>query len=99
MTSGIHGKGTSFNPMAPRLAKTNSRFKVLLNTLFLPHKHLKVIYPRLEKYPVLHPFYIIIRLFDLMFNKKKHSLKKIKQLNEGKKNTKDIKQIFNDLGL
>ena len=99
MTSGIHGKGTSFNPMAPRLAKSNSRFKVLLNTLFLPYKHLKVIYPRLEKYPVLYPFYIIIRLFDLMFNKKKHSLKKIKQLNEGKKNTKDIKQIFNDLGL
>lgn len=99
MTSGIHGKGSNFNDMTPRLVKEKSKFKVLFKAAFPSYKDLKVMYPLLGKCFLLYPVFIILRLFKLVFLKRKSSFDKIKKLETGAIEVNSVKQVFNDLGL
>lgn len=101
--SGIHGKGSQFNPMAPRLSNSkNSKkrpFRVLLQTVFPSLKHMKEMYPILKKNVWLFPVFYLVRLFDLAVFRHKESAKKVKLLNQGEKERKKIEDIFDTLGL
>lgn len=99
MTSGIHGTGSQFNDMAPRLVKDKSRIRVLLRVAFPKLKDLKVMYPILNKVILIYPFCIIHRLFKLVFIKRKQSFSKIKKLDVNKDEVEIISKVFNDLGL
>lgn len=103
LISGIHGKGESFNSMAPRLAasenKGKSRFKVLLRIAFPKLVDARGMYPILNKHAYLYPFMMIHRMIKLIFFKRKSSLKKIRNLNESNSKRTEIEQLFNDIGI
>lgn len=43
------------------------RLRYIFKRIFLPYADLKSIYPRLEKAPVLYPFYTVLRWFSVIF--------------------------------
>ena len=47
--------------------KKVSKARLLLYKLFLPYRHMKVVYPSLKKVPFLLPFYWIHRVFRTLF--------------------------------
>ena len=53
--------GTVENSVAINRAKSGGRFGYIIKRLFMPYSLLKKIYPRLEKYPILFPFYQVKR--------------------------------------
>lgn len=59
--AGIYGSAE--NRMAVMQAKDVGKLKYTLSRLFLPYSKLKKIYPRLEKYPILLPFYELKRWY------------------------------------
>ena len=61
--------GNVENRVAILKTKRGGRFRYVMGRIFLPYGKLKKIYPRLEKYPVLLPFYEIKRWFRLVFRK------------------------------
>ncbi|MDY0210781.1 MAG: nucleotidyltransferase family protein [Acholeplasma sp.] len=102
ITSGIHGTGHTFNPMAPRLFNTKnkgkSKFKVLWQIAFPKYQTMKIMYPKLKTSLFLPVFYGI-RLFDLSFRKRKASKLKLKQLEVSHQKKSEITDIFETLGL
>lgn len=103
LTSGIHGKGSDFNAMAPRLAasenKGKSKFKVLLRIAFPKMVDARGMYPVLNKHPYLYPFMMLHRVIKLIFFKRQSSLKKIRNLNESNSKRSEIEQLFEDIGI
>jgi hypothetical protein len=103
LTSGIHGKGESFNSMAPRLAasenKGKSRLKVLFRIAFPKLVDARGMYPVLNRHAYLYPFMMLHRIIKLIFFKRKSSLKKIRNLNESNSKRTEIEQLFNDIGI
>jgi len=47
--------------------KNGGRIRYLLKRIFLPASALKKIYPRLERFPILYPFYAILRCLRVLF--------------------------------
>jgi hypothetical protein len=103
LTSGIHGKGSDFNAMAPRLAasenKGKSKFKVLLRIAFPKMVDARGMYPVLNKHPYLYPLMMFHRIIKLIFFKRQSSLKKIRNLNESNSKRSEIEQLFEDIGI
>ncbi len=66
LTGGVYG---SFdNKVAAQKSKKRNRFSYLFSRLFLPYSQMKFKYPKLQKFPILYPFYILKRMF-LVFKK------------------------------
>jgi len=61
--------GNIENRVAISQSKRGNRFKYIIGRIFLPYGKLKKIYPNLEKYPVLLPFYEVKRWFRMIFRK------------------------------
>lgn len=61
--------GTLENHVAISGERKGGRFKYMLGRIFAPYRTLKLYYPRLEKYPVLLPYYQVKRWFRLIFTK------------------------------
>ena len=62
--------GSTENRVAISEAKRGGKGKHLISRIFLPYNKLKRIYPRLEKYPILLPFYEVKRWGRLLFGKR-----------------------------
>ena len=103
VTSGIHGQGETFNPMAPRLAastnKGKSKFRVLMRIIFPKMRDARGLFPVLNKHPYLYPFMIVYRNFKLLFFKRKSSIYKLKALNESDRNREEIINLFEKMGI
>ncbi|MCU0105641.1 nucleotidyltransferase family protein [Acholeplasma vituli] len=103
VTSGIHGQGETFNPMAPRLAastnKGKSKFRVLMRIIFPKMRDARGLFPVLNKHPYLYPFMIVYRNFKLLFLKRKSSIYKLKALNESDRNREEIINLFDKMGI
>lgn len=103
VTSGIHGHGDTFNPMAPRMAassnKGKSKFRVLMRIAFPKMRDARGLFPVLNKHPYLYPFMIIYRNFKLLFLKRKSSIYKLKALNESDRNRDEIIHLFEKMGI
>ena len=53
--------GTVENHVAIERARKGGSLAYYFNRLFMPYSKLKKVYPRLEKYPILYPFYQVKR--------------------------------------
>jgi hypothetical protein len=93
--------GTLENKVAINQAQRNGKTKYIFSRIFLPYSKMKRYYPKLEKYPVLLPFYHIKRwcIFILKKDKKRAftELKYNNLISEEKK--KGIIELCNNLGL
>jgi len=61
--------GTMDNKVAMHQRKMGGKTKYALKRIFPPYTKMKQYYPILEKYPILFPFYQIIRWFRIIFSK------------------------------
>ncbi|MFU8793731.1 MAG: nucleotidyltransferase family protein, partial [Acholeplasmataceae bacterium] len=102
-SSGIHGKGHTFNPFESRMAthqnQKKSRLSFYLGLFFPGYETMKGIYSSLNKWPILLPFYWLHRLFKKLFSSFKYSLRQTKRSLVKKKTIDEIKSIMQDLGL
>ncbi len=91
--SGIHGKGTKFNAMAPRVAK-RSKFKVILKVMFPTYSDMKNKYKLVRYCPILLPFFYPIRWFTLIFLRTKRTKEQLKNLNVDDKEIKKMERVI-----
>ena len=93
--------GSLDNSIALRQVREGGKSKHLLSRIFLPYSALKITYPKLKKYPILFPFYQVVRWCRILFGKSKKraftELKGIATMNDEKKNY--LSTLCNDLGL
>lgn len=97
--AGIYG--SLDNQIALQQLKSGGKRKHLWTRIFLPFSLLKCLYPKLEKYPVLFPFYQVVRWFRIVFGKNKKrafiELKRIATTKDDRK--KRLGLLCNNLGL
>lgn len=93
--------GTIENQVAISQSKTGSRFKTLINRIFMPYKELKIIYPIIVKYPFLTPIFEVVRWCRIIFkDKMKKQMAIIKYnatITEEKQN--EVAQLMKNLDL
>lgn len=79
LTGGVYGS------MQNRVASKTSDGKkktYLLSRIFMPYRELKYKYPKLQKHPILYPFYTVKRWFNLLNKETRNA--KLKEFNEVK---------------
>lgn len=93
--------GSLDNQIALTQTKIGGKRKHLLSRIFLPYSLLKSSYPILEKYPILFPFYQVVRWFRIVFGKnKKRAFKELKSIASTKDERKErLLLLCNNLGL
>lgn len=97
-TSGVHGHGKEFNPMAPRVAKGN-KLSTLFKMMFPTWENMKAKYTWLKYAPFLLPFAYIIRGFQFAFLKTKYSFSKFRKLKTADEQTQSLDEVFDVFGL
>lgn len=93
--SGAYG---NFNNLTEMREINNVKPKSLWKKIFKPYKELKVIYPIIEKHPVLTPLYQIIRWLNLLFFHRKHVAYELKT-SVNKNNRLNFALLAEKLGL
>lgn len=68
LKGGVYGIST--NKITVQVAK-KGKLKYLFSRIFMPYSELKCKYPSLKKVPILYPFYLLRRWFNLLFVKGK----------------------------
>lgn len=93
--------GDMKNRVAIKQKEKGSSARYLLSRIFLPYSQLKFVYPKLQKHPILFPFYQVKRWFNLL--KKDTRQKSINELKEtvsgDVQKKKRITQLLKDLGI
>ena len=75
LTGGVYG--TQANAFAVRAAGGESRIKTFWRLMFMPRINLAYIYPKLERYPLLMPYYQVKRWFGLFSKTRRDRLKRL----------------------
>ncbi len=75
LTGGVYG--TQANAFAVRAAGGESRLKTFWRLMFMSRANLEYLYPRLERYPLLMPYYQVKRWFGLFSKKRRTRLKRL----------------------
>ena len=97
--------GGAFGSLENQVAINNKtkggRFRYILGRIFAPYDRLKLYYPRLDKYPILMPYYQIKRWCRLLFTKsRKRALTELKHNQTVSSETSErIVGMCNRLGL
>ena len=93
--------GSLDNSIALRQVREGGKSKHLLSRIFLPYSALKRTYPKLKKYPILFPFYQVVRWCRILFGKsKKRAFVELKGIATMKDEKKEyLAELCNDLGL
>ena len=93
--------GSLDNSIALRQVREGGKGKHLLSRIFLPYSALKRTYPKLKKYPILFPFYQVVRWCRILFGKsKKRAFVELKGIATMKDEKKEyLAELCNDLGL
>lgn len=94
ISGGVYG--TRENLGATGRHKEGGFFKYLLRRIFMPRERLRLIYPKIDKYPVLIPYYQVKRWFTL-FDKSK--FESAKSEIAGNKKAASTAELFSRLGL
>lgn len=79
LSSGIYG--TLKNNVTVTSINTGSKFRHIISRIFLPYESIKYLYPKLNKYPYLLPFYEVKRWIKLTFTRKRLRAS-LRELNE-----------------
>lgn len=93
--------GTLENKVAINQAKRKGKVRYIFSRIFLPYSKMKRYYPKLEKYPILLPFYHIKRWCIFIFKKdKKRALTELQYNNSIAEEKKmHLIELCNNLGL
>ena len=93
--------GSFKNKVAAQQSRKKNKISYLLSRLFLPYSQMKYQYPRLQKCPILYPFYIVKRWFLLLKKDKRNLAKReLEQTVRGDENEqKKVSKLLKDLGL
>lgn len=94
VSGGVYG--TRENLGATGKHKKGNFFKYVFSRIFMPREKLRLVYPKIDKYPILIPFYQIkrwLRLFD------KSTYNSAKSEIVGNKNAKNTDYLMKELGL
>ena len=77
LNGGVYGKKASKVAIA---TVKKGRVRYALSRVFLSYDILKLYYTRLEKYPILYPYYTVVRWFRVLFGKnRKNAVAELKQ--------------------
>lgn len=97
--AGIYG--TLENQVALQQAKIGGKKKHVLSRIFMPYASLKISYPKLEKYPILYPFYLVVRWFKFIFRGNKgRAFRELKSIATTKDERKErLITLCNNLGI
>ncbi len=99
LQSGIFG--TRENSIAVQQSKSGSKVKYILQRIFMPYRDLKILYPKLEKYKWLLPFYEVCRWCRTIWKGRLKSsvdgLKVSGKMEDSK--AKEIQEILEEVGL
>jgi hypothetical protein len=103
ISSGIHGLGEKFNAFEARAASyqmhEKNMFKWIIDLMFPNYETMKGMYPSLLKLKFLLPIAWLKRFFNLIFIKRKSTLKKLKKLRLKKQKVNESEQLFIEIGL
>lgn len=88
--------GTRENLGATGRHKSGGRFKYIISRIFMPKEKLRLVYPKIDKYPILIPFYQVKRWFSLLDKEKRRSARY--ELS-GDKNSESADKMLRYLGL
>jgi hypothetical protein len=107
MVSGIHGIGEEYNLFAGGIASKSKnsksvfigKIKFLFSRVFLPKKQMEVIYPFIGKCGMLLPVGWMMRIFRLVFKKRKNTFRKMKRFSISGDEVKRVENLFNNIGL
>ena len=93
--------GDMQNRVAVAKIENGGKWKFLFFRIFLPYEKLKFQYPKLQKWPILYPFYVVKRWFKLLRkDSRKKSLKELKEATQGDtKKQEFIAKLLKDLDL
>ncbi|PKK93148.1 MAG: hypothetical protein CVV61_06125 [Tenericutes bacterium HGW-Tenericutes-6] len=107
MVSGIHGIGEDYNLFTGGIANQSKessnvffgKIKFLFSRVFLPKKQMEVMYPFIRKCGLLLPLGWMLRIFRLVFRKRKSTVRKMKRFSISKEEVKRVESLFNNIGL
>jgi hypothetical protein len=107
MVSGIHGIGEEYNLFTGGIANKSkksksifvSKIRFLFSKVFLPKKQMEVIYPFIKKCGLLLPIGWVMRIFRLVFKKRKNTFRKMKRFSISGEEVKRVENLFNNIGL
>ena len=99
INSGMYGDMR--NRVAIQQKEKGGNVKFLLSRIFLPYSQLKFVYPKLQKYPILFPFYQVKRWFKLLKkDSRKKSVSELKETISGdNEKKKRVTKLLKDLEL
>lgn len=96
---GVYGSLDNVNAVG--VVKNRSKIGYLFKLVFLPYTNMRVLYPNLNKYPFLLPFYYIKRIFIKIFgadkNRAKSKFSNIK--NQNSEFVDEVARLMVDIGL
>lgn len=93
--------GSTESKIVAGKTKTESNFKYYFQRVFMPYKEFCASYPKMEKYPILYPFYTVKRWFKIFDRRKAKDA--VKEISINQKITQDsvdeLKSLFKELKL
>ncbi len=98
-SSSIYGKME--DRVAIKQSRSGGKIRYIISRLFPPCSQLKRVYPRLQKYPVLYPFYLLKRIFGAVFRGRSSRMIAELKYNSSVSNEKQkhLLNMLNELGL
>lgn len=99
LTGGVYG--TMQNRVAVKTNIKQGKFRYLCSRIFLPYRELKFKYPRLQKWPILFPFYQVKRWFRLLKeDSRERSVRELKETTHGDvEKQQRVAKLLKDLDL
>lgn len=93
--------GTLSNVAAISEAAGEGKMKYLLKLMFMPRESLEIMYPRLERYPILFPYYQVKRWFRIFKKDKRDKIKNLTDIRNSVSNEEVTAtvQLLDSLGL
>lgn len=94
ISGGVYGTRENLGAVGKR--KDGSFFGYLVKRIFMPKEKLRLVYPKIDKYPILIPYYQVKRWFKLT---NKSTYQSAKNELSGSKNAELTSKLFDSLGL
>ncbi len=92
--------GTKKTKIISQQQRTGGKRQYFLSKIFVPYSSLRFLYPALEKYPFLFPFYEVHRWFSFLFGKRRKYRKNYSAMfDRVLSNQPENYSLFEDLGL
>lgn len=93
--------GTIDNAAVVSAATGEGKAKTFFRLMFMSRKSLEIIYPKLEHYPILYPFYQVKRWFQILNRNKRNRIKHLVGIRNSvtKEDMTSTAELLNQIGL